>query len=348
MSPASYEKVPLVPLTGPGHAIGRVLLPVVAAAIAVHSGISIAMTLAMGTVWNFLYVALTAPRHDLVPRFKFTALNWARDVIVVSMRYFVICNGHHGSPLAWVFLLPLGIFETQTTQWLADWYEGRPMKNVTKHQVLKQIPVACTEAFGLSIGFRIFSIAPGGPSPAALLHAIWRAPLFDVGLDLGFYTFHRTCHKNRQLYRWIHAEHHTDVAKEYGQLVAHETYSISTIEALSILSSYLIGFELIGIVMPYSLFDMAYLVSWAHTVELLGHTELSWSPNGHPMRIIAEWCRLELKGAEHTMHHQKPLSNFSKRLTLFDKIFGTYEPPTLGKLKTAGNVVVATERMKAY
>jgi len=27
------------------------------------------------------------------------------------------------------------------------------------------------------------------------------------------------------------------------------------------------------------------------------------------------------------MHHQKPLSNFSKRLILFDLLFHTYEPP---------------------
>jgi hypothetical protein len=28
------------------------------------------------------------------------------------------------------------------------------------------------------------------------------------------------------------------------------------------------------------------------------------------------------------MHHQKPLSNFSKRLIIFDLLFRTYEPPT--------------------
>jgi len=324
-----YAKASTPPLTGPGHAVCRFLLPLIGIAIAIHSGLNEAAMLAAGFVFNLLYVMLTSPRHDCVPRLKFTCCGWPRDIVVVAVRYFIMCNGHHGSPLAWLFLLPLGVFETQTTQWLADWYEGRPMKNLTKHQILKQIPVACTEAFGVSIGFRIFNIAPGGPSAGAILHTVWRAPLFDVGLDLGFYTFHRTCHKHRQLYRWIHAEHHTDVAKEYGQLVAHETYSISTIEALSILGSYLVGFEMIGAILPYSLFDMACLVSWAHTVELLGHTELSWTPNGHPMRIVAELCGLELKGAEHTMHHQKPLSNFSKRLTLFDRIFGTYEPPNL-------------------
>jgi len=331
--------------TGGGHAAAKVVLPAVAIAIGVHSGPAVLATLCAGFLWNLLYVRYFAPLYDRKARLKFVALSWCRDIIVVAVRYFIVCNGHHGSPLAWLFLLPLGVFETHTTQWLADWYERRPMKHITAHQVLKQIPVACTEAFGLSIGFRVFNMAPGGPSPAALLDVVWRAPLFDVGLDLGFYTLHRTCHKNKKLYRWIHAEHHTDVAKEYGILVAHETYSISTIEALSILASYLIGFELIGAVKPYTLFDMACLVSWAHTVELLGHTELTWSPSGHPMRIVAETLHLEMKATEHTVHHSKPLTNFSKRLTLFDRLFGTYEPPPPAASKQANSWEAACERM---
>jgi len=38
------------------------------------------------------------------------------------------------------------------------------------------------------------------------------------------------------------------------------------------------------------------------------------------------------------MHHQKPLSNFSKRLVLFDLLFGTYEPPTKAKHDAAKHV----------
>lgn len=112
------------------------------------------------------------------------------------------------------------------------------------------------------------------------------------------------------LYRWLHAQHHTDTAKEHGHLVAHETYEVSLVEAISILGahrdlaensprlpeisrgkarasvlgsclhqtspshhtttrpkvpsgSYLIGFELIGLLYNYTLFDIALLVSWA-------------------------------------------------------------------------------------
>mmetsp|Transcript_43890 Transcript_43890/g.145362 ORF Transcript_43890/g.145362 Transcript_43890/m.145362 type:complete len:136 (+) Transcript_43890:863-1270(+) len=62
-------------------------------------------------------------------------------------------------------------------------------------------------------------------------------------------------------------------------------------------------------------------------IELLGHTEMSWTPTGHPQRLMADLCGLSLEVPHHTMHHQKPLSNFSKRLILFDLLFHTYEPP---------------------
>lgn len=79
--------------------------------------------------------------------------------------------------------------------------------------------------------------------------------------------------------------------------MAHETYELSFLETASILGSYLIGFELIGRVYNYTLFDIALLVSWAHLVELLGHTQMSWTVNGHPLRIIPELLNLDLKVA---------------------------------------------------
>lgn len=302
------------------------LLMLMAAAVAALSGSGVAAALAAGALWNLAHVALTAPPRDRTARLSHTALGWARDVVVVSVRYLVIRTGHRGSPLAWPLLIPLGIFETHSTQWLADRYAGRPAERLTRHQCLKQVPIACTEALGLAVGFRVLPVAPGGASPAALVGCLWRAPLFDLGLDLGFYAFHRACHANRRLYRWVHAEHHTDVGVTHGRLVAHETYTLSAAEALCILGSYLVGLGMVSAVRPCSPFDLACLVSWAHSVELLGHTEMAWSPDGHPMRAVAEWCGLEIRAAEHSMHHRKPRCNFSKRLTLLDRLGGTYEP----------------------
>jgi sterol desaturase/sphingolipid hydroxylase (fatty acid hydroxylase superfamily) len=125
----------------------------------------------------------------------------------------------------------------------------------------------------------------------------------------------------------VHSDHHTTPGKTYGHLVAHETYDLSVVETASILGSYLIGFELIGLLYKYTLFDIALLVSWAHLIELLGHSQMSWSVDGHPLRILPELTGLNLQIMDHTMHHAKPLSNFSKRLTLFDRLFQTYSPP---------------------
>jgi sterol desaturase/sphingolipid hydroxylase (fatty acid hydroxylase superfamily) len=100
----------------------------------------------------------------------------------------------------------------------------------------------------------------------------------------------------------------------------------------------LIGFELIGLLYKYSLFDIALLVSWAHLLELLGHSQMAWSVSGHPLRILPEMAGIDIKIPDHTMHHAKPLSNFSKRLNLLDRLFQTYSPPEDAYGTSAGNV----------
>ena len=36
-------------------------------------------------------------------------------------------------------------------------------------------------------------------------------------------------------------------------------------------------------------------VSWAHVIELLGHTEMTWTPSGHAFRVIPELLGLDLE-----------------------------------------------------
>ena len=147
--------------------------------------------------------------------------------------------------------------------------------------------------------------------------------------DLGFYAFHRACHMHRGLYKAVHRDHHVDTAKKYGRLVAYETYTITWLETISITASYFIGLMLVlsanGFA-PITVFELATLITWGHSVELLGHTAMTTTPRHHPMRLIVELCGLDLLVLDHTMHHKVPMSNFSKRMTLWDRAFGTYEP----------------------
>lgn len=64
-----------------------------------------------------------------------------------------------------------------------------------------------------------------------------------------------------------------------------------------------------------------------HLVELLGHSTMSWTINGNPLRLLHETLGIELKVPDHTMHHIKPLSNYGKRTVVWDKLFGTYTAP---------------------
>ena len=103
LAPSNMGKSPV--RTGGGHAAAKVVLPAVAIAIGVHSGPAVLATLCAGFLWNLLYVRYFAPLYDRKARLKFVALSWCRDIIVVAVRYFIVCNGHHGSPLAWLFLV---------------------------------------------------------------------------------------------------------------------------------------------------------------------------------------------------------------------------------------------------
>jgi len=285
--------------------------------------------------FNLGWVAMTSPKVDRWRRMRFVCMMWPQQFLAIVSRFLVMrlvklasWEGLDHPALYWPLLLPIGVFETWSIQAMADVFESRPVKPVCLKQVLNQLKITTAESIGVTVGYKIWPwVRIDDPTLESLLHATWRTFVFDIGLDIGFYTFHRVCHVNRTLYRWLHAQHHTDTAKEHGHLVAHETYEVSLVEAISILGSYLIGFELIGLLYNYTLFDIALLVSWAHLVELLGHTQMSWTVNGHPLRIIPEVLNLDLKVPDHTMHHTKPLSNFSKRLTLIDRALGTYEPP---------------------
>jgi len=206
---------------------------------------------------NLAYVAVTAERGERVRRLQFIALLWPHNVVNVLGRYFILWLSLTQSWLYFALLVPLTVFDTTSIQVVTDLFEGRPLKRPTLRHVGKFVKVAAIESIGYVLACQLWpwlqTDAYEGPTVAALAHAVWRTALFDVGLDLGFYSFHRCCHVNRTLYRLVHAPHHTDTGKEYGHLVASETYELSVVETLSILSSYLVGFELLSLVYRFTM-----------------------------------------------------------------------------------------------
>ena len=300
----------------------------------------IAMSLAALFVWGMLNAIKGAPSpHIAVRRAKFVALEWVRDILSVAGRFLVMKAALGKSSTYWALMWPLIVLDTTSVQVIADLYEGRPLKLPGMHAVKRMLVLSfavavsiCTGVYGHSPSYGpfhpgVYHIPLDGPTATSLLAAVWRVPLFDLGLDLGFYMFHRGCHTNRTLYRLVHAEHHTDTGKVHGHLVAWETWDISLIETFSIALSYAFGLALLHVAgVALTLFDLAFLISWAHLVETLGHTAMTWTVP-HPFRVPFDVMGVALSVDDHTMHHVKPLSNYGKRSSLFDRLSGTYSPP---------------------
>jgi len=206
--------------------------------------------------------------HDR-KKLHFVAQLWPQSLLAVLTRYAVLCLGSRYSLLCCLLTLPISVWETTSLQAMADLYEGRPLKAPTAKQIVLQLKVAAVETLGYVLAFQIWpwlrEDGLGAPPASVLLHAVWRAPLFDIGLDLGFYAFHRSCHVNRTLYRLVHAPHHAETGKEHGHLVAYETYELTFVETASILSSYLVGFQVLSLCFSFSTFDVALYVSWARS-----------------------------------------------------------------------------------
>lgn len=266
----------------------------------------------LGVTFFFINVAIirkTAPRGDLHARTLYAKRQMSVFWAVVLARWAMYAAARHLSFSAWLLCLPLNVFETWCAQRNADLYERRPALPVSPRLVRLCVKVTLAEIVAVTFLHRIQEpwVRTAGPNGASLVRAaLGGCLLFDVGVDLAFYTLHRAWHENRQLYKWVHRDHHTRTGHEGGaerttRLVAWDTYEISWAEMTLIEVGYGLGFGLVILAygQDFSLFDLAIMLTWAHVVELLGHTSMSWTWEGNPLRLLQEAMGLDLKVADH-------------------------------------------------
>ena len=157
--------------------------------------------------FNLGWVAMTSPKVDRWRRMRFVCMMWPQQFLAIVSRFLVMrlvklasWEGLDHPALYWPLLLPIGVFETWSIQAMADVYESRPVKPVCLKQVLNQLKITTAESIGVTVGYKIWPwVRIDDPTLESLLHATWRTFVFDIGLDIGFYTFHRVCHVNRAL-----------------------------------------------------------------------------------------------------------------------------------------------------
>ncbi|KAJ8407195.1 hypothetical protein AAFF_G00288710 [Aldrovandia affinis] len=128
--------------------------------------------------------------------------------------------------------------------------------------------------------------------------------------DTQYYVWHLVHHKNRHLYRWVHALHHDYVAPFSWAAEHLSGVELMTVGFWSNLNPILLRCH------PMTSWLTAVISIWMSVEDHIGY-DMPWSLN----RLVP----LGLFGGApaHDMHHQKPNRNFAPFFCHWDRIFGT-------------------------
>ena len=82
-----------------------------------------------------------------------------------------------------------------------------------------------------------------------------------------------------------------------------------------------------------SYFQFNLIIIYKNFIEISGHCGKILYPNtSFPQFIwLTKWLKIELYAEDHDLHHSSNNCNYSKRFTLWDKVFCTYKSSSLVK-----------------
>ena len=142
---------------------------------------------------------------------------------------------------------------------------------------------------------------------------------FELAFDALFYVAHRGVHAVPSLYRAVHKLHHSHTHDlrllSALQMSAADVVLTHTLPVLGALALVPLapGLEL-SVAKTYLLFQ-----------ELYGHAGCEHRGRCFgPAPWLTEALGIELRAADHQRHHVQGSVNFSKRFSLFDRLFGTW------------------------
>lgn len=142
---------------------------------------------------------------------------------------------------------------------------------------------------------------------------------FEIIYDFMHYWVHRLFHANKFLYKYVHKKHHIKT-----NTTCLDTYYQNPIDLiLSNSIPFCLSLMILGNV---SYFQFILLTIYKTSVEIAGHTGKKTYPTSSFPQFpwLVKYASIELYTEDHDLHHRYLNCNFSKRLSLWDKIFGTY------------------------
>jgi sterol desaturase/sphingolipid hydroxylase (fatty acid hydroxylase superfamily) len=151
-----------------------------------------------------------------------------------------------------------------------------------------------------------------------IIYFIPKSFIYELVFDLGHYSTHRILHTYPILYRYIHKKHHED-----NLINIYTTYNHTTLDYLITNTVPLI---ITSCIVPMSQFEQILMKSYKSVTELAGHTGKKNNSSSFIQCIwLVRLLRIELKNEDHNNHHGSSACNYSKRFSIWDKVFNTYK-----------------------
>jgi sterol desaturase/sphingolipid hydroxylase (fatty acid hydroxylase superfamily) len=153
---------------------------------------------------------------------------------------------------------------------------------------------------------------------ADIIYFIPKSFIYELIFDFGHYWAHRILHTNPILYRYIHKKHHSNklinIYTSFDHTVAD--YLITNTTPLY-LTTY---------IFPMSKYQFTAQFIYKTFTEISGHSgKVNASTSFPQLMWFPRFFRIELSNKDHHNHHINPMCNFSKRFSLWDKVFNTYQ-----------------------
>jgi len=170
--------------------------------------------------------------------------------------------------------------------------------------------------FGLWSDMGLFGFA------ALFVVFIFKSFLYEVVFDFFHYITHRICHQVPQLYG-IHKTHHKYLNPTPLSTFHQDPVDIVLTNVFPSVASVTLLRSVFGV--TFDPLEYSLLLSYKTFIEIAGHAGVETSATSFPQcAALPKALGIELRTNDHDLHHSRVKCNYSKRFTLWDKVFGTF------------------------
>ena len=156
---------------------------------------------------------------------------------------------------------------------------------------------------------------PNNTIQKEILYFIPLSFAYELIFDFFHYWTHRTMHVPL-FYKYVHYQHHKQYLINVNTTYNHTLPDLIITNFLPILAT--------SYILPVSQYTLTTIFWYKAILEVSGHTGKDTSSSFIQCIYLPKLLGIPLYSRDHNKHHIQPKVNFSKRFSIWDKVFNTY------------------------